>query len=55
METTQSFNLGRQEGDLLAQEKMVSTLLDSVQKFEAIWELWAHHMGIPLIPGLTVP
>lgn len=37
---------------IMAQEKMVSKLLDKTHKFKSIWEPWAKYMGIPLIPEM---
>lgn len=33
------------------QEQITATLLDKVQKFEAIWEPWALYIKLPLYLG----
>lgn len=37
---------------IMSQEKLVSTMMDTTKSFEATWEPWARHLGIPLSPGI---
>ena len=39
---------------VMTQEKLVSSILNTSQLFEAIWEPWAKYVGVSLLPGTTM-